>query len=562
MIRREFLRWLATAPLAGVAARFEALTSTTGSPMPATSAGIRFRDVTAQAGLHFVHSGGPRNSLLPEDMGSGLAWGDYDNDGFPDLYVVNQPSRFGSGNKDGLGNHLFHNNGNGTFTDVTEHARLELHHFGMGAYWGDYDNDGLLDLFVTGVGGCYLYHNEGNGRFRDVTKQSGVFDPLWSTGAVWVDFDNDGWLDLYVLHYVDYPVDVSRLHFAQESQYGVVIPAALNPRSFRPQPNRLLRNNRDGTFTDVTHRAGVADPEGRSLTVTAADFNLDGWPELYVGNDLSMNRFFLNTKNSRFADRSTQTLTSENKGTMGLAVGDFDRDGDLDFFVSHWLSLGNSLYQNLFLESHQLGFADAAEFTNLAYISLPMVGWGCTFLDYDNDGLLDLVVVNGNTLEDTRNHKLLVPQKPFLFHYDGTQYENVLSSVASDIDRPLNARGLAAADFDNDGDIDLAISCNRGPLILLRADGAEGRNWIKVSLQGRKSNRQGIGSLVRVSAGGGTWVQSVGSQGSYLSQHATPLHFGLGSATSVDRIEVVWPGGRRQTVDHPRIRQHLHLRED
>jgi hypothetical protein len=270
----------------------------------------------------------------------------------------------------------------------------------------------------------------------------------------------------------------------------------------------------------------------------------------------------LNEKNGRFADRSTQTLTSENKGTMGLAVGDFDRDGALDFFAAHWLSLGNSLYQNLLLESHQLSFADAAEFTNLAYISLPMVGWGCTFLDYDNDGFLDLFVVNGNTLENTRAPNLLVPQKPFLFHYDGAQYQNVLASVAPDLDRPLNARGLAAADFDNDGDIDLAISCNRGPLILLRADGAEGRNWIKVSLQGRKSNRQGIGSLVRVFSGGNAYLQSVGSQGSYLSQHATPLHFGLGSATSVDRIEVVWPSGRRQTVDHPRIRQHLHLRED
>jgi enediyne biosynthesis protein E4 len=562
VIRREFLRWLATAPLAGAAARFEALANMAGSPAPAKPASICFRDVTAQAGLHFVHSGAVRNSLLPEDMGSGLAWGDYDNDGFPDLYVVNQASRFGSGKKDGPGNRLFHNNGNGTFTDVTEHAGLELHHFGMGAYWGDYDNDGLLDLFVTGVGGCYLYHNEGNGRFRDVTKQSGVHDSLWSTGAVWVDFDNDGWLDLYVVHYVDYPTDTSRLHSAKESQYGVVIPASLNPRSFRPQPNRLLRNNRDGTFTDVTQRAGVADPEGRSLTVCAADFNFDGWSELYVGNDLSMNRFFLNEKNGRFADRSTQTLTSENKGTMGLAVGDFDRDGALDFFAAHWLSLGNSLYQNLFLQSHQLGFADAAEFTNLAYISLPMVGWGCTFLDYDNDGLLDLFVVNGNTLEDTRDHNLLVPQKPFLFRYDGAQYQNVLGSVAPDLDRPMNARGLAAADFDNDGDIDLAISCNRGALILLRADGAEGRNWIKVSLQGRKSNRQGIGSLVRVFSGGNVWVQTVGSQGSYLSQHATPLHFGLGSATSVDRIEVVWPSGRRQTVDHPRIRQHLHLRED
>ena len=191
-----------------------------------------------------------------------------------------------------------------------------------------------------------------------------------------------------------------------------------------------------------------------------------------------------------------------------------------------------------------------------------MVGWGCAFLDYDNDGFLDLVVVNGNTLEDAQDHTLLVPQKPFLFHYDGTQYQNVISSVAPQLDRPLNARGLAAADFDNDGDTDLAISCNRGPLILLRADGAEQRNWIKVSLEGKKSNRQGIGALVRVSAAGGTNLQVVGSQGSYLSQHATPLHFGLGSATIVDRVEVIWPSGRRQSVEHVHARQRLHLKEE
>jgi enediyne biosynthesis protein E4 len=306
----------------------------------------------------------------------------------------------------------------------------------------------------------------------------------------------------------------------------------------------------------------VADPEGRSLTVAAVDFNLDGWPELYVGNDVSMNRFFLNQKNGRFSDQSTQTLTAENKGSMGIAVSDFDADGDLDFFVSHWLSQGDSLYQNMLSETRQMVFADAAEFANLAYISLPMVGWGCTFLDYDNDGFLDLAVVNGNTLEDAQDHTLLVPQKPFLFHYDGTQYQNVLSLVAPQLDCTLNARGLAAADFDNDGDIDLAISCNRGPLILLRADGAEQRNWIKVSLEGKKSNRQGIGALVRVSAAGRTYLQVVGSQGSYLSQHATSLHFGLGRATTVGRLEVLWPSGRRQSVDHAHLRQHLHLKED
>jgi hypothetical protein len=560
--RREFLRSLSMTPFAGLAGHSQALLQKAGSARAGSQDSVRFHDVSAQAGLHFVHSSGPRNHLLPEDMGSGLAWGDYDNDGFPDLYVVNQPSQFGSDRKDGAGNRLYHNNGNGTFTDVTESAHLELHHFGMGAYWGDYDNDGHLDLFVTGVGGCYLYHNEGNGRFRNVTQQSGVHDPLWSTGAVWVDFDNDGWLDLYVVHYVDYPVDISHLRFAAENQYGVVVPASLNPRSFRPQPNRLLRNNRDGTFTDVTHRAGVADPEGRSLAVAAADFNQDGWPELYVGNDLSMNRFFVNQKNGRFSDQSAQTLTAENKGSMGIAVSDFDADGHLDFFVSHWLSQGDSLYQNMQSVSDRMIFADAAEFTNLAYISLPMVGWGCAFLDYDNDGLMDLAVVNGNTLEDAQDHALLVPQKPFLFHFDGSQYENVLSAVAPQLDRPLNARGLAAADYDNDGDIDLAISCNRGALVLLRADGAEQRNWIKVSLEGTKSNRQGIGALVRVSAGGRTYLQTLGSQGSYLSQHATPLHFGLGRAATVDRVEVSWPSGRRQSVDHPAIRQRLHLKED
>jgi len=562
MNRRECLRWLAVAPLvAAVGCDNATKKNLQFSARPAPPE-LSFKDVTAQAGLHFLHSVGSRSRLLPEDMGSGLAWGDYDNDGYTDLYVVNQAGAFGSGRLNGPGDRLYHNNGNGTFTDVTESAGLEYVHFGMGAFWGDYDNDGLLDLFVTGAGGTKLYHNEGNGRFRDVTRASGVYDPLWSSSAIWVDFDNDGWLDLYVLHYVDYPRDIAHLRFAAEEQYGVVVPAALNPRSYRPQPNRLLRNNRDGTFSDVTSRTGVADANGRSLVVAAADFNRDNWPDLYVGNDLSMNRFYLNERNGRFADRTAQTFLGENKGTMGFTVADYDFDGDLDFFVSHWLGQGDSLYQNMFASTHGLTFGDVADLTNLAYISLPTVGWGCTFLDYDNDGLLDLAVVNGNTMENPEDPSLLVPQKPFLFHYDGTEYHNVLSVLAPELDRPLNARGLAAADFDNDGDVDFAILCNRGPLILMRADGAERSNWLKVSLEGRKSNRQGIGALVRVSAGGKNYLQAYGSQGSYLSQHATPLHFGLGEATIVDRLEVSWPSGRRQSISAIKSRQMLRLHED
>src|SRR5690242_1084988 len=240
MTRREWLRWLASAPLAAAIGCQERARLAPKANEQQTFSGLSFRDVTPKANLHFTHSAGPRSHLLPEDMGSGLAWGDYDNDGYPDLYAVNQTGAFGSTRLEGSGDRLFHNNGDGTFADVTESAGLEYLHFGMGAFWGDYDNDGHLDLFVTGVGGCRLYHNEGSGRFRDVTKESGVFDTLWSTSAIWVDFDGDGWLDLYVLHYVDYPRDTRQLHFAAEQQYGVVVPASLNPRSFYPQPNRLL----------------------------------------------------------------------------------------------------------------------------------------------------------------------------------------------------------------------------------------------------------------------------------------------------------------------------------
>ena len=559
MTRRELLRLMAAAPLAAsVACRKTPVTPATATQASAT--GPVFRDVTSHARLSFVHSIGPRTHLLPEDMGSGIAWGDYDNDGYPDLYVVNQTGPW-AGKMDGPGDRLFHNNGDGTFTDVTESTGLEYMHCGMGAFWGDYDNDGLLDLLVTGADGACLYHNEGSGRFRDVTRSSGAYDPLWSTGAVWMDFDSDGWLDLYIVHYVEYPRDPAQVRFAVEEQYGVVVPSALNPRSFAPQPNRLLRNNRDGTFSDVTARAGVADAQGRSLAVTAADFALNGSPDLYVGNDLSMNRFFLNER-GRFADRSTQTFTSENKGSMGLAVIDFDFDGALDFYVSHWLSLGDSLYQNMLAATKKLNFADAAELTNLAYVSLPMAGWGCAFMDYDNDSFPDLVVVNGSTLENAEHLDLLVPQKPFLFHYDGNTFTNVVASVAPEMDRPLNARGLAAADFDNDGDVDFAVSCNRGRLMLMRADGAEHANWLKIALQGTKSNRQGIGALVKVTADGKQQMQSYGSQGSYLSQHATTLHFGLGHSSRTERVEIAWPSGRKQVVENVAARQTLHLREE
>ena len=573
MNRRDCLRWLAGAVLAsGTACRqapagHSAATpaSTAGSGSAAAPSSVKgvFHDATAAARLQFTHSWGERSRLLPEDMGSGLAWGDYDNDGYPDLYVVNQPGPFG-GPAHGPGNRLFRNNRNGTFTDVTEEAGLELVHFGMGAYWADFDNDGHLDLFVTGQNGCHLYHNEGNGRFRDITRQAGVFTPGWSTGAIWFDFDNDGWLDLYVAHYVDYPADVASLHLSPAKQYNLVVPPALNPQSFEPQPNRLFRNNRDGTFTDVTARAGVADRDGRSLTVTAAPFGRTHRSDLYVGNDLSMNRYFAQQPAGHFLDRSAQTWLAENKGTMGLAVRDVDGDGALDLFIAHWLGQGAALYQNLVGASAdgQPTFTDIADPMQLAYVTLPMVSWGSAFVDLDNAGHPDLVIVNGNTLENAQDHRQLVPQKPFIFRWTEDGYTNVAEEVAPEFNHPWNARGLAVADYDRDGDLDLAVSCNRGPLRLLRADGAEKANWLKINLQGTKSNRPGIGALVHVTTHGKTQMQCVGSQGSYLSQHALELHFGLGTASTAERVRVDWPSGHTQIIHHARARQVLTLRED
>lgn len=558
MTRRELLRLAMVGPILEAAACHRSKKAARA----AAPAGPRFREVAAASGLGFHHSFGPRTHALPEDMGSGLAWGDYDNDGYPDLYVVNQPGAWGSTQRHGPGNRLFHNQRDGTFRDVTAAAGLELVHFGMGAAWGDCNNDGLLDLCVTGADGLHLYRNLGNGRFRDVTRAAGLNHPGWCTSALWFDFDNDGWLDLYVCRYVRYPSNLSAFRFSGVSrQYGLEVPPQLNPQSFTAEPNLLFRNNRDGTFTEIAHRAGVADAHGRSLVVTAADFHRDGRLDLYVGNDLSMNRFFYNRGDGRFLDRSAQTWTAENKGTMGFAVADYNQDGELDFFVAHWLGEGDSLYQNLGRVSGQLAFTDVAADVRLAYVTLPVVGWGCGWLDYDNDGVLDLVVANGNTLETPEHPDLLQPEKSFLFHGVGQAFTNVAAAVAPALAVPRVARGLALADYDRDGDLDVAILCNRGPLLLLRADGAESRNWLQLHLVGRRGHPSAIGARVRLHAGGKVFFQQVGAQGSYLSQHDLPLHFGLGEEKP-ERLEIAWPSGRRQTIAHPQVRQLLRIVED
>ena len=491
---------------------------------------IIFTDVTRQAGIDFIHSTGGRTHQLPEDMGPGVAWGDYDNDGWPDLYLVNQPGPWGAhAGPEAPFSHLYRNNRDGTFTDVTLHAgAANRGGYGMGAAWGDYDNDGHLDLYVTNYGRSVLYHNNGNGTFTDVSDRAGVANHAWGMTPVWADYDNDGYLDLYVTNYLNY--DLRGVPSgAQSEEYGANVPFTLNPSSFDPAPNRLYHNNRDGTFTDVASRLGVANPEGRSLCAAFSDFNLDGWLDFCVGNDISSNRMYQNLGHGRFQDISASSWTEENRGTMGIAVGDFDGDGGMDMFLTHWIGQGYALYQNLWEEQNRRGklhFSDAADMYGCGEIAMGDAGWSTFFFDFDNDGHLDLLAMNGSTLEDKGNPKLLVPQRPFLFWSQGENgfYDIARSGAAGTaLKQHLVGRGAAYADLDRDGDLDMVVMTNNGRPMLLRNDGGNSNHWLSVHLVGTRSNRSGYGAKVYLEAGGKRQLREYGVSGSYLSQSA-PEH--------------------------------------
>ncbi len=521
--------------------------------LPTDHPNVIFTDVTRQAGIDFVHSAGVRTHQLPEDMGSGAAWGDYDNDGYPDLYLVNQPGPWGQPlGPNSPTSRLYHNNGDGTFTDVTDRAGVANRGgFGMGAAWGDYDNDGLLDLYVTNYGRSVLYHNNGDGTFTDVTDRAGVANHRWGMTPVWFDYDNDGYLDLYVPNYVDYNLKGVPAG-ATSQEYGIDVPFTLNPASFAPVPNRLYHNNRDGTFTDVAPRLRVADASGRSLSVAFADFRLNGWQDIYVGNDISSNRLYQNLGHGRFQDVSASSWSEEYRGTMGIAIGDFDRDGDLDMFLSHWIGQGDALYQNLWNEQKSAGklhFENVADMYGCGAISYSTAGWGTFFFDFDNDGWLDLLVLNGSTFEDKSDTTKLVPEKPFLLWSKGEDgfFDLAASGVAgSALQIARNARGAAYADYDRDGDLDMIVTTNHGRAVLLRNDGGNRNHWLCVHLIGTRSNRQGIGARLLLEAGGKRYLRQYGVQGSYLSSSIPEAWFGLGQIKQIDSLTIAWPSGSRQ----------------
>jgi tetratricopeptide (TPR) repeat protein len=517
-----------------------------GAPQPF------FTDVTKTAGLaQFRQFNGNRTSQLPEDMGSGVAWGDFDNDGFDDLFVVSAGGPLGASRDRLAPSLLYRNRGDGSFELVKDFPDIRI--LGMGAAWGDYNNDGWLDLAVTGYDSIQLFRND-RGHFvldRAIPSEKG----FW-TGVSWGDYDRNGYLDLYVCGYVKYarPGDGAQ---NSTQQFGLEVPFTLNPSSYEPERNLLFRNNGNGTFTEVAKQLGVSNPEGRSLSALWHDFDGNGWLDLYIANDVSENKLFLN-QGGRFTDAGRSAWVEEYRGSMGLAAGDFDRDGDDDLFITHWIAQQFALYQSLSVEEKHaaaskpaLHFTDVAEMLGIGQPSRQMIGWGASFIDFDSDGWPDLAVANGSTFEEKGGApKKLAPMPSFLFWNMRGQYFHDLAPWNRSASKPHVSRGLAAADYDNDGSMDIAIVDHGEGVRLLRNDVPHG-NWIEVRLHSRVPGAKGaigFGDGATVIA----WTNRVEfrrtvSSSSYLSQDSRRVHIGLGAASKVDRLEVQWLGGRTET---------------
>ena len=548
--------------------KVEGITSELERQLPKDYPRVTFTDVAIEAGIDFIHFHGIRSTQLPEDMGSGAAWGDYDRDGFPDLYICNLPGPLTlteeERKKSPAYNHLYHNNGNGTFTDVTKKAGVGFQGWSMGAAWGDYDNDGYLDIFISNYGHNLLYRNNGDGTFEDVTLKTSIGDAegFWS-GVSWADYDLDGDLDLYVCGYVKYisnPEDRQGI----SGQYQVEVPFTLNPSSYKPERNLLYRNNGKGKFTEVAAYAGVENREGRSLSASWCDFNHDGFPDLYVANDISDNAFYLNLGNGKFSDISESAWVADYRGAMGLAVGDWNNDGDMDIFITHWIAQENALFDNLLnvMGPNQLRFTDIADQEGLGQISLDYIGWGTSFFDYDNDGRRDLFVSNGSTFQEKQDPTRLVPMRALLFWNRGEQGFFEVSAVAGKpFSRKEVGRGAAFADYDNDGDVDVFVVNHGGRPWLLRNNNNNKNSWLNVRAHGNFRNRFGSGVKVEVIAGGHKWIDEIGAQSSYLSQNDLVAHFGLGKLDRVDIIRAIFNKDRIVESRDIKVNQTVVLKE-
>ena len=517
------------------------------SKSPDASIPVRYTDVRENAKITFQQdSTQTEEKYYLETMGTGVAWLDYDEDGLMDLYFVQSAATDIYKPPHPLRSALYHNNGDGTFTDVTGKAGVAGDgHYGQGVAVGDFDNDGYPDLYVTGYQRAILYHNNGNGTFTDVTAKAGVPDEGgWSTSAGWFDYDKDGWLDLVVTNYIDWSPKNNIWCGERRPGYR----SYCHPGNYKGQRVKLYHNNHDGTFTDVSDLSGVGKPEAKGMGVVLADFNNDGWPDIAVANDSWPNFLFINKHNGTFEDVSLVSgLAASEDGKyeagMGIDAADVDGDGWMDVYITHLDFELNRLYRN----SQDGTFTDETFRSRIGNKAVLLSGVAMKFLDYDNDGWNDILQLNGAMLDNVSLYHGEVSYKEPLLMYRNLgkgEFEKVSDSLGSDFVRPIVGRGLATADYDNDGDIDI-VTNNRGDFpSLLRNDGGNANHWLTLQLIGTKSNRDGIGASLKLKSEGSVQVEQAKGGMSYMSASDPRIHFGLGKRAKIESLEITWPSGQ------------------
>ncbi|MDX6711214.1 MAG: enediyne biosynthesis protein [Blastocatellia bacterium] len=531
--------------------------------LPRPSGPIEFTDVTAQSGVRFKHNSGAfGKKYLPETIGSGCAFIDYDNDGWQDLIFVNS-SDWPEHKKAKSVLALYHNNKDGTFTDVTAQAGLAVEMYGVGVSVGDFDNDGNDDIYITCLGANHLFRNLGNGKFQDVTAKAGVADPGFSTSAVWFDYDNDGKLDLFVAHYVTWSVETDQYCSLDGKNKSYC-----TPQAYKGQSGTLFHNRGNGTFENVTQKAGLNDPTSKSLGIALLDYDSDGWLDLFVANDTEPNKLYRNNHDGTFSDVAvTAGVAFSESGTaragMGVDAGDYDGSGKPGLIIGNFTNESMALYRN---EGNGL-FTDEAPNSGIGKVSAQSLTFACFFFDYDLDGLLDVFAANGHVSDDISvvQPNVKYAQPPHLFRNKGKKkFEEIGSKLGKSLQRAIVGRGAAFGDIDNDGDLDLIITTNNGPARVLRNENGNQNDLLRVKTVGTRSNRDGIGAKVTLKTSKGAKMFSMVKTGSsYCSQSELPLTFGLGKPEEglTVTLEIVWPSGQRETIPNIKPNQSITVQE-